>query len=105
MSDEVPQPPNIVSDSYKDGYDEIDWDKPYERAPVPVPPVSHKRTTSTVSSSRPHISSNAAIHRDQVKAFNKQCAHGTHYREDGKLESTSYRAREREARRRNLSFN
>ena len=103
MSD-VPQPVNINSEVFNANYDEIDWSKPYERAPTPTPPVSTKRTTSTVSSSRPHVSKNAAIHRDQVKQFNKECVQGVSYDGSGAMVSTSYRAREREARRRGLSF-
>ena len=66
---------------------------------------SMKRTTSTVSSSRPHISANAGIHADQVAQFNKECGPGCHYEAGtGNLVSTSYAAREREARRRGMSF-
>jgi len=67
-------------------------------------PEYSRRTTSTVSSSRPNISKNAGIHVDQVKSFNKQCATGVTYDNNGNLQSTSYAAREREARRRGLSF-
>jgi len=65
---------------------------------------SRKRTTSTISSSRPNVSTNLAIHQDQVASFNKQCGPGVSYAGDGRLHSTSYAAREREARRRGKSF-
>ena len=103
MSD-VPQPVNINSDEYKENFDAIDWSKPYERAPKPQAPVSTKRTTSTVSSSRPHVSKNAGCHRDQVERMNKAAVQGVTYNERGHMVSTSYQAREREARRRGLSF-
>lgn len=103
MSD-VSQPTNINSDEFNKNFDEIDWSKPYERAPVPAPPVSSKRTTSTVSSSRPNVSKNAGVHRDQVERFNKEAVQGVTYTKSGAMESTSYRAREKEARRRGLSF-
>lgn len=67
-------------------------------------PVETRRTTSTISSSRPHVSKNASIHADQVENFNKQCGPGVLYNAQGHMESTSYAAREREARRRGMSF-
>lgn len=67
-------------------------------------PAETRRTTSTVSSSRPHVSKNAAIHADQVESFNKECGPGVSYNGFGQMVSTSYAAREREARRRGLSF-
>ena len=58
-----------------------------------------------IRSDKPHISKNAAIHVEQVEQFNKVCASGTHYdAATGCLVSTSDKAREREARRRGLSF-
>jgi hypothetical protein len=101
---EVPQPSNINSDEFNDNFDAIDWSKPYERAPKPATQVGGKRTTSTVSSSRPNVSQNAGVHRDQVERFNKEAVQGVTYTKSGAMESTSYRAREREARRRGLSF-
>lgn len=63
------------------------------------------RVIQTIRSNNPHVSRNAAIHVDQVKAFNKQCVRGTHYDPGtGNLHSNSSQAREREARRRGLSF-
>lgn len=67
-------------------------------------PEASKRTTSTISSSRPHVSKNMAIHVDQVADFNKKVAVGCQYDNAGRLHSTSYAAREREARRRDMSF-
>lgn len=67
-------------------------------------PAETRRTTSTVSSSRPHVSKNASIHVDQVERFNKECASGVSYDARGDMVSTSYAAREREARRRGMSF-
>jgi len=63
-----------------------------------------KRTTSTVSSSRPHVSQNMGIHADQVAQFNKKVGAGVQYDGNGAMHSTSYAAREREARRRGMSF-
>ena len=105
MSD-VPQPTTVFSKKYKDNYDAIDWSKPYERAPKPVvldnTPV---KGIPCIREDKPHVSTNAAIHCDQVKDFNKQCVRGVHYDGAGNLVSTSKTAREREARRRGLSFN
>ena len=66
--------------------------------------VTSKRTTSTISSSRPHVSKNMAIHADQVRDFNKKAGPGVQYDTSGVMHSTSYAAREREARRRDMSF-
>ena len=63
------------------------------------------RVIQTIRSNSPHVSRNAAIHVDQVKSFNKQCVRGTHYDPGtGNLISNSANAREREARRRGMSF-
>jgi len=67
-------------------------------------PAETRRTTCTISSSRPHLSSNLAIHSDQVPKFNKECGPGVHYESNGVMSSNSYAAREREARRRGKSF-
>lgn len=67
-------------------------------------PAETRRTTSTVSSSRPHVSKNMGVHADQVPQFNKECSPGVTYNERGHMLSTSYAAREREARRRGKSF-
>lgn len=65
---------------------------------------STKRTSSTVSQSRPHVSKNMGIHADQVASFNKKVGPGVQYDKKGACHSTSYAAREREARRRDMSF-
>jgi hypothetical protein len=63
------------------------------------------RLVTSIRSAHPHVSKNAAIHVDQVKDFNKRCARGTHYDpRNGNLVSNSAGAREREARRRDMSF-
>lgn len=67
-------------------------------------PEHQRRTTSTVSSSRPHVSKNLAVHADQAKQFNKEATQGVTYDNRGNMHSTSYAAREREARRRGKSF-
>lgn len=64
-----------------------------------------KRTTSTISSSRPNTSSNLGIHADQVERFNKDCVPGVEYEKGtGNLISNSWQRREDEARRRGKSF-
>ena len=71
-----------------------------------APDLTPVKGIPCIRSDKPHISTNAAIHVEQVESFNKQCVSGTHYDPaTGKLVSTSDRAREREARRRGLSFN
>jgi len=68
-------------------------------------PAPTRRTTSTVSSSRPNISKNVGIHADQVEQFNKDCGPGIEYEAGtGYMKSNSWAAREREARRREMSF-
>ena len=63
------------------------------------------RLVTRIRSAHPHVSANAGVHVDQVASFNKQCARGTSYdSRTGNLVSTSSAAREREARRRGLSF-
>ncbi len=101
---EVPQPVLTSSDMFRKNYGAVDWSAKRKQAPKKATPASTRRTTSTVSSSRPHVSANAAVHRDQVARFNKEATHGVHYEKDGSMVSTSYSAREREARRRGLSF-
>ena len=72
-----------------------------------TPDFKETRTVhACIREDKPHYSSNAAIHADQVAAFNTKCARGTHYEKGtGRLVSTSSGAREREARRRGMSFN
>ena len=107
MSYEPPQPTNVVSEKFKTNYDAIDWSKPYERAEAPkTPDMTPVKGIPCIREDRPHVSQNGAVHVDQVKAFNKQCVRGVHYDAGtGNLVSTSKQAREREARRRGLSFN
>lgn len=67
---------------------------------------SRMKGLSAIRSNKPHFSESGAIHVDQVESFNKQCEQGVHYDPGtGKMVSTSGPAREREARRRGLSFN
>ena len=68
-----------------------------------APPPGH--VVSRIRSAHPHVSANAGVHVDQVASFNKQCSRGTSYDpRTGNLVSTSSAAREREARRRGMSF-
>ena len=75
----------------------------YNKAPA----FKETRTVhACIREDKPHYSDNAAIHADQVASFNTKCARGTHYEKGtGRLVSTSSGAREREARRRGMSFN
>lgn len=108
-----------VTEEYKENYDLIDWSKsssePREvvqttngcilkfgtkkQDQIPVKGIP------CIREDKPHVSKNGAIHVDQVARFNQQSARGTHYDpKTGNLISTSSHAREREARRRGLSF-
>lgn len=70
-----------------------------------APALTPVKGIPCIRSDKPHVSKNAAIHVEQVEQFNKVCASGTHYdAATGCLVSTSDKAREREARRRGLSF-
>ncbi len=108
-----------VTEQYKENYDQIDWSKSStkprevietsrgvilkfgEAKPDQVP----VKGIPCIREDKPHESKNGAIHVDQVKSFNAKCARGTHYDpKTGNLISTSSNAREREARRRGLSF-
>lgn len=94
-----------TTDEYRKRFDMIDWSvgKAYkERQASPA----SKLTVSMISSKKPHISKNAAVHRDQVKDFNRQCVQGCHYEPGtGNLISRSANARQKEAKRRGLYFN
>lgn len=71
-----------------------------------VPDLTPVRGIPAIRTDKPHESFNAAVHRDQVDKFNKECVSGVHYDTGtGNLISTSSQSREREARRRGLSFN
>ena len=63
------------------------------------------RLVTRIRSASPHVSANAGVHVDQVASFNKQCVRGVNYDpRTGNLVSRSAGAREKEARRRGLSF-
>jgi len=101
----VSQPVNIVSDKFRENYDLINWNKSYMRAVKPrIQDNTPVKTIKCIRDDKPHYSEAAAIHVDQVEAFNKKCARGTHYEPGtGRLVSTSSAARLRELRRRGLT--
>lgn len=87
-------------------YDNIDWsDGPPAREDgvyggEHVEPV---KTISTIRSDKPHVSTSAAVHADQVSEFNKHAAKGVRYDSQGRMVSESWAARLRELRRRGLT--